>query len=81
MCKKSQSLCKDEGYFLRNPSIIGMFIIYIADHNMVDFSMITTLVQNLGWDKSAEEQAISDAFAGQHCCNKHHIDILYFINI
>ena len=26
--------------------------------------MITTLVQNSGWDKSAEEQAIVDAFAG-----------------
>ncbi|KAF6016898.1 hypothetical protein EB796_024796 [Bugula neritina] len=34
-----------------------------SDNNLVDFSEILTLVQNLGWDRSAEEQAIINAFA------------------
>lgn len=37
---------------------------FFADNNMVDFSMILTLVQNLGWDRNAEEESMVEAFAG-----------------
>ena len=42
-----------------------VFYFFIIENKMVDFSMVSNIVQSMGWDRSAEQKALVEAFAGK----------------
>ena len=57
--------CKNQNRFSQMIEDSLFVCLFFEDNNLVDFSMILTLVQNLGWDRKAEEESMVEAFAGK----------------
>jgi len=51
---------------------------HVSGEEFVDFSMVLTLVQGLGWDRQEEEKRLADAFSGIYTIN---VFVVYLFNL